>query len=217
MLRQRAGSRRNARCRAATTSNTMQVGARPFRRGPAGRRYTACMAATATSLPRNATDTRPALESGDQMDRAEFERRYTCRPDIKKAELIKGVVYVASPVRIIEHGDPHAILVGEIHAYRRATPGVLLSDNGTWRCDDGSEVQPDVMLRYARKRGGKALVDDEHYLQGLPELAAEVSASSKSLDLHGKMALYREMGVQEYICWQTEDERIDWWRLAEGQ
>ena len=175
------------------------------------------MAATATSLPGNATDTRPALESGDRMDRAEFERRYMCRPDIKKAELIKGVVYVASPVRIIEHGDPHGILVGELHAYRKATPGVLLTDNGTWRPADGSEVQPDAMLRYARSSGGTSWSDVEHYLQGVPELVAEVSASSKSYDLNEKMALYREMGVREYISWQTEEERIDWWKLQDGR
>lgn len=47
------------------------------------------------------------LESGDRLTRAEFERRYSARPDIKKAELIEGVVYVASPVSTEEHGTPH--------------------------------------------------------------------------------------------------------------
>ena len=46
------------------------------------------------------------LESGDRLTRAEFERRYSARPDIKKAELIEGVVYVATPVRIEEHARP---------------------------------------------------------------------------------------------------------------
>jgi len=49
----------------------------------------------------------PPLESGDRLSRVEFERRYNARPDIKKAELIEGVVYVASPVRVKQHGLPH--------------------------------------------------------------------------------------------------------------
>ncbi|RCJ24933.1 hypothetical protein A6S26_17155 [Nostoc sp. ATCC 43529] len=41
----------------------------------------------------------PVLESGDRLTRHEFERRYHAMPDTKKAELIEGVVYVASPLR----------------------------------------------------------------------------------------------------------------------
>jgi hypothetical protein len=33
----------------------------------------------------------PPLQSGDQLTRAEFERRYDATPNIKKAELINGV------------------------------------------------------------------------------------------------------------------------------
>lgn len=49
------------------------------------------------------------LESGDRLTRAEFERRYSTRNDIKKAELIEGVVYVSSAVRIPQHAEPHAL------------------------------------------------------------------------------------------------------------
>ena len=34
----------------------------------------------------------PELENGDRLTRAEFERRYEAMPDLKKAELIEGVV-----------------------------------------------------------------------------------------------------------------------------
>ena len=60
----------------------------------------------ATGLATRVSTQRPALESGDRMDRDEFERRYSCRPDIKKAELVDGVVYVSSPVRTPQHADP---------------------------------------------------------------------------------------------------------------
>ena len=36
----------------------------------------------------------PPLENGDRLTREEFERRYDAMPDLKKAELINGVVYI---------------------------------------------------------------------------------------------------------------------------
>ena len=36
----------------------------------------------------------PPLESGDRLTRQEFEQRYQAAVQIKKAELIEGVVYV---------------------------------------------------------------------------------------------------------------------------
>ncbi|CAD5942370.1 hypothetical protein PCC9214_02009 [Planktothrix tepida] len=36
------------------------------------------------------------LENGDQLTRIEFERRYATMSDIKKAELIEGIVYMAA-------------------------------------------------------------------------------------------------------------------------
>jgi hypothetical protein len=54
----------------------------------------------------------PALEAGDQLTRDEFERRYAAMPALKKAELIEGVVYMPSPVRVRRHGSPHAKIIG---------------------------------------------------------------------------------------------------------
>ena len=42
----------------------------------------------------------PMLESGDRLSPEEFDRIYAQCSEIHKAELIDGVVYVASPVRI---------------------------------------------------------------------------------------------------------------------
>jgi hypothetical protein len=66
----------------------------------------------------------PPLESGDRLTRAEFMRRYDAMPDLKKAELVKGVVYVPAPVRQKHHGAPHSHLVGWLVTYRAGTPGV---------------------------------------------------------------------------------------------
>ena len=37
----------------------------------------------------------PPLNSGDHLNRFEFERRYESQPEINKAKLIEGVVYIA--------------------------------------------------------------------------------------------------------------------------
>jgi Uma2 family endonuclease len=158
----------------------------------------------------------PALDTGDRLSPEEFQRRYALRPDIKKAELIHGVVFVSSPVRSPEHSQPHVILVEEFGIYRRASRGVLSDADGSLRLEAGDEVRPDVMLRYSPSRGGRSYVDEDHYVRGVPELVAEVAATSASYGLHDKLDLYRELGVPEYIVWRTEDGAIDWFALEDG-
>jgi len=63
----------------------------------------------------------PPLENGTP-DRAEFERRYEAMPDLKKAELIEGVVYMPSPVRHKYHGRQHSHLGFWLCAYKAGTP-----------------------------------------------------------------------------------------------
>jgi hypothetical protein len=54
----------------------------------------------------------PPLENGDRLTRTEFEQRYERMPNLKKAELIEGIVYMGSPLRIDQHGTPHAYIIG---------------------------------------------------------------------------------------------------------
>ncbi|MFM6453567.1 MAG: Uma2 family endonuclease, partial [Planktothrix sp.] len=44
------------------------------------------------------------LENGDQLTRIEFERRYAAMSDVKKAELIEGIVYMGAALRYQSHG-----------------------------------------------------------------------------------------------------------------
>src|SRR5450759_759414 len=85
----------------------------------------------------------PPLESGDRLTRPEFERRYAAMPELKKAELVEGVVYLASRVRSDIHGGAHADLVGWLEVYRAATSGVRVNDNATAILDPHNEFQPD--------------------------------------------------------------------------
>lgn len=159
----------------------------------------------------------PPLESGDRLTQTEFEHRYQAMPQIQKAELIEGVVYVASPVRATRHGRPHAQIVGWLFVYSAATPGVDLEDNATVRLDADNEPQPDALLRLEPKRGGTSRISEDDYIEGAPELIAEIAASSASYDLNDKLNVYRRNGVQEYIIWQIYENRLDWFHLEEGR
>ncbi len=152
----------------------------------------------------------PPLESGDRLTRAEFERRYQATPEHFKAELIEGVVYVASPVRTF-HGVPHANLITWLGVYSAATPGVSAADNTTTRLDMDNEPQPDALLRI--ERGGTSTISEDGYIEGAPELIAEIATSSAAIDLGAKQNAYRRNGVQEYLVWQTFENRLSWFRL----
>lgn len=159
----------------------------------------------------------PRLENGDRLTRAEFERRYDAMPDLKKAELIKGIVYMPSPVRHKKHSEPNTDLVTWLGTYRAATPGLETGVNGTIRLDDENDPQPDAMLRLPAQLGGQSRLDEEDYIVGPPELVVEIASSSVSYDLHDKKDIYGQHGVQEYIAWRTEDREIDWFRLKDNQ
>src|SRR5215475_7166634 len=162
-------------------------------------------------------DTLPPLENGDRLTRSEFEQRYDAMPHVKKAELIEGIVYMLSPVRVRSHGKPHGQIMSWIGAYSVATPGVDFADNTMLRLDPDNEPQPDAELWIDAAAGGHARVSDDDYLEGSPELIVEVAASSASYALHVKREVYRRNGVQEYVVWRVYDQQVDWFRLENGQ
>lgn len=156
------------------------------------------------------------LESGDRLTRAEFHRRYSLRPDIKKAELVQGVVYVASPVRMKEHGEPHLTLGALLWNVAARIPGLSVGDNATVLLSDESTVQPDLLAYWDPPRGSGARLTEEGYIEGPPLLVIEIAASSASYDLHDKLEAYRRAGVAEYVVWRVEDNAVDWLRLRNG-
>ncbi len=154
------------------------------------------------------------IENGDRLTQPEFHRRYERRPDLKKAELIEGVVYLPSPVRATAHGDLHAQMTAWLGAFASTARDARVSDNATVILDTDNEVQPDLSLR--RVDGGTSRLEDD-YIVGPPELIIEIAASSAAIDLHDKKNAYRRNGVQEYIVWRVFDEAIDWWHLVDGE
>ncbi|MFY9342190.1 MAG: Uma2 family endonuclease [Planctomycetota bacterium] len=156
------------------------------------------------------------LRAGDKLTRDEFERRYAAMPEVKKAELIEGVVYMGSAVRYDQHGAPEQAWAAWLAFYRASTPGLGAAGNSTLRLDQDNEPQPDLLLRLPEHAGGCSRSSADGYLEGAPELVIEVAASSTSYDLHQKLAVYRRNGVQEYIVHRVEDGEVDWFVLQGG-
>jgi Uma2 family endonuclease len=159
----------------------------------------------------------PPLEPGDRLTRDEFERRYQAMPTQKKAELIEGVVYMPSPVRLDRHASPHADLVTWLGHYRAKTPAIRVADNATTRLDLDNEPQPDAVLFIAPEAGGQVRISVDDYIDSAPEMVVEVASSSSSYDLNTKRHVYRRNGVLEYVVWRVLDRQIDWFVLRDGR
>jgi len=152
------------------------------------------------------------LHNGDRMSREEFHRIYTALPDDFEAELIGGIVYVASPLKR-RHGTNHLPLGSLFFAYEANTPGVESGDNTTILLGLEAQPQPDLYLRILPEYGGQSRTSGDDFVEGPPELIAEIAFSSKSIDLHAKRADYARYGVQEYLVLSLLDNQVRWFDL----
>lgn len=166
-------------------------------------------------IGQSTTQKLPPLENGDRLTRSEFERRYQAMPQIKKAELIEGIVYMASPLRFEPHAEPHADIMIWLGNYKVATPRVRLGDNPTVRLDIDNEPQPDAVLLIDPNAGGRCQISVDGYIEGAPELVVEVAASSAAIDLRDKKRAYRRNGIQEYLVWQVFEQKLNWFVLQD--
>src|SRR4051812_11266909 len=101
-------------------------------------------AVTTTSDVRNPRV--PPLEEGQVLSRDEFERRNHAMPKHIKAELIEGVVFIATPRRFKSQGGLAVRMIGWSGFYQAHTPGVDGAANVTVRLDPTNEPQPDSVL-----------------------------------------------------------------------
>ena len=158
----------------------------------------------------------PPLHAGDHLSRAEFERRYHAHPEIKKAELIEGIVHIPSPIHHKGHSQPHAHIITLLGTYCAATPGTDLGDNASVRLDFENEVQPDVLLRLETAKGGNSRISEDDYLEVPPELIVEIAASSAAYDMHSKRRVYARSGVREYVVVQVYERVVSWFILRDS-
>lgn len=153
------------------------------------------------------------LRNGDRMTREEFHRLYEQMPENFRAELVGGIVYVASPLSL-PHSDAHVLLTALFALYQGQTPGTQAGNNATVLLGDEGEPQPDLFLRVRPEYGGQSATSDKLYVEGAPELVAEIAYSSRALDLHAKREDYERYGVLEYVVFSLFDRRVHWFDLA---
>jgi Uma2 family endonuclease len=156
------------------------------------------------------------LNNGDHMTQKEFHRVYARMRRFVRAELIGGVVYMASPLKI-GHGTHHNLLGTLFGMYVGNTPGVQCGDNTTVILGEVDEPQPDLYLRILPECGGQSRTTADDYVDGAPELIAEIAHSSRSIDLHRKRDNYARHGVREYFVLDLRDNRIHCFDLPTGE
>ena len=96
-------------------------------------------------------------------------------------------------------------------------PPVEAGDNGSVRLDLDNEPQPDGYLIVLPEHGGQARISKDDYIEGAPELVAEVASSSASDDLGKKLNAYRRNGVREYVVSGVLDRQVDWFVNRDGR
>lgn len=156
------------------------------------------------------------LDTGFHLSQPEFHRRYELAPEIKKAELIEGVVIMGSPVTY-NHAQATGAISGWLLTYAASTPGVRFAENASVILDADNEVQPDGTLILGPERGGQTCLKQNKYLEGAPELVVEVALSSVAYDLHEKFHVYRRNRVREYLVWQLDERKVDWFFWEDGE
>ena len=158
----------------------------------------------------------PPLERGDSLGAIEFLRRYEAMPDVKKAELIEGIVYMPSPVSRA-HAAPNTLIQTWLGLYSIRTPSTEANGDATVRLGPKNVPQPDALLWILPECGGRARLDPKGYFLGPPELIVEVAASSAAVDLHCKLRAYRRAGVREYLVWRPRERQFDWFVLHQNE
>jgi Uma2 family endonuclease len=137
-------------------------------------------------------------------------------PEDVRAELIGGVVYMSSPLRA-RHGRAGSDLTWWLGNYRVTTPGTDSVGHATHILGRNSELQPDGCLFILPEFGGQVREDDDGYFTGAPELVAEISASTESIDLHAKKTDYEKAGVREYVVAALRRETVFWFVRRRGK
>jgi len=152
------------------------------------------------------------LERGDFLSREEFLRRWEAMPQLKRAELIRGVVYMPSPVSA-EHARMETRVATWLGTYIAHTAGCDAGNNMTWLMLEEELPQPDTSLWIVPEAGGQSSLQGQ-FARGAPEFLAEVCLSSTAYDLHQKLEVYQEAGVQEYLAVLMHEREVRWHRLA---
>lgn len=97
------------------------------------------------------------------------------------------------------HGKMEPRFIHWLSDYEQATPGTELFSITTDILGEDSEPQPDGMLNIS---GGQVRENEDGYLEGPPELVAEIASSTESYDLHSKK--------REYLVVPLRQRKVFW-------
>lgn len=158
----------------------------------------------------------PPLETGYHLTQPEFHRRFERMPEVKRAELIEGVVFMGSPLSQA-HANATALISGWLVTYTAETPGVQPGIGASVILDHDNEYQPDAHLLILPERGGQTALSEGKYIKGAPELVVEVALSSLAHDLHEKLSVYRRNGAREYLVWSLPNAEFHWFNFESGE
>lgn len=158
----------------------------------------------------------PPLREGDRLDQPTFHERYEAMPEHVRAELIGGVVYMASPQKL-PHSFGSPLVTYWLYAYRVATPGIGALANPTDIMGPQSEPQPDDCLIIMPEYGGQVRFNEKQYLTGSPELIVETSWATEALDLNQKKHDYEQARVREYVVVALRSQNVFWFIRRPGK
>ena len=140
-----------------------------------------------------------------------FEEFCLLVQDGQKADLIDGVIYMASP----DNMDANDLfvwllrLLGDIVEIQDL--GKVNGSRAAYRLNDANSPEPDV----AFIRGDRTNLVRRGFVNGPPDLAIEiVSPESVARDYETKRDLYQDAGVQEYWIVDEVEQKVTLLRLA---
>jgi Uma2 family endonuclease len=157
----------------------------------------------------------PPLVNGDHLDQPTFHARYEAMPPNVRAELIGGIVFMASPVRL-PHRRHDLVVAHWLAIYEASSVGVQALSSGTVILGEEDEPEPDATLSLLPEYGGKTRVEND-YVTGTPELVVEIAHSTEAIDLNRKKLRYERAGVDEYVVVLLRQKEVRWFVLHEGR
>jgi Uma2 family endonuclease len=148
-------------------------------------------------------------------DLVTVEEFHSLVPDGQKADLIDGVIYMASPDSL--RANELTLFLswlfrGFIEA--RGAGGKVVFSRYAFRLGDFSAPEPDVAYVRAERVG----LMGEGGMRGGPDIAVEVvSRESRQRDYETKRRLYEEAGVSEYWIIDPIQKRVEFLVLTDGR
>jgi Uma2 family endonuclease len=140
---------------------------------------------------------------------------YACVEDGRKADLIDGVIYMASPDSP-RANDLNTFLCALLRMYVQARQlgGTVYVNRVAFELTLLRAPEPD--LAYVRPERMNLVT--RRGVQGAPDLAVEiVSRDSRTRDYVEKKQLYQDAGVSEYWIIDAVTRHAEFWRLTDGR